>query len=535
VTKETYSFEKLPFSKLFKTYVQEFSTLKEFYTVDPFNEKDIEEKASFINRKESHTKYIEALKDLHTNLDIQQDSQLKKLAEEDSLAIVTGQQLGVYGGPLFTIYKTISTIILAKEWEEKLSRPVVPVFWLADEDHDFEEISWFGIPGNDDFSKIEYTFNSNGQIVSDILMTSSIDTFKESIKEELFDTDFSNDLWLMFDSWYKDGISFRKAFAQMIDHLFSKHGLLIVGSNTKKIKEIVSDTFASSIVNASDINNSLKAQSDEIDSQFHQQVTLGDSNLFYVDEKDRRIKIERKNSNWIAGIQEWTEEELVDQISNNPEQFSPNVFLRPIIQDKLLPTLGYVAGPGEIAYYGQMKDIYPHYNLEMPVIFPRFSATLIESGIDRILDKIPFEFHRYGERIEDLEKEYAKSSETTDIEALFKEWKEGINTESTTPKSVIAEIDGSLEGLTGKVISGFETELDKLKGRVYRSIKQQEQTQLQRIRKIKAQLYPDSGLQERMVSYMYFMNKYGINIWDELISELEKESLELNAHHLIRL
>jgi len=182
-----------------------------------------------------------------------------------------------------------------------------------------------------------------------------------------------------------------------------------------------------------------------------------------------------------------------------------------------------------------MKTLYPHFDLEMPIIFPRFSATLIESGIDRIFDKIPFQFHRYGERIEDLEKEYAKGSESTDIEALFKEWKNGISTISEEPSKTIAEIDGSLEGLVGKTISGFETELDKLKGRVYRSIKQQEQTQLQRIRKIKAQLYPADGLQERMVSFLYFMNKYGIDIWDELISELEKESLELDTHHLIRL
>ena len=167
-----------------------------------------------------------------------------------------------------------------------------------------------------------------------------------------------------------------------------------------------------------------------------------------------------------------------------------------------------------------------------------------------ILEKIPFEFHRYGERIEDLEKEYVKISESTDVEALFKNWKESIQSASTDPKDIIKEIeqdipgivgfiikeiDGSLDGLVGKTVSGFETELDKLKGRVYRSIKQQEETQLQRIRKIKVQLYPDNGLQERMVSFMYFMNKYGVDVWDNLLSDLEKEPLQLDSHHLIRL
>lgn len=534
MTKETYAFETLPFSKLFKTYVHEFTTLKEFYSFSPFEDADIEIKAASVKKIESHSDYIAALKDFHANLGITQADQLAKLAKDDSLAIVTGQQLGVYGGPIFTIYKTISAILLAKEWEKKLSRPVVPVFWLADEDHDFEEVSWFGIPGNEEFSKVEYKEDSNDEMVSDIRITSSINELKNSIKEEMFDTDFSNDLWQLFDSWYKDGVTFRKAFAQMMNELFGKYGLLVVGSNSSSIKNIIASSFKSSLENASKINDSLKEQSEKIDVEFHQQVVLGDSNLFYIDETRKRIKIEREDSGWKAGDQNWSEAELVRLIESSPEQFSPNVFLRPVIQDQLLPTLGYVAGPGELAYYGQMKELYPHFDLEMPIIFPRFSATLIESGIDRILDKIPFEFHRYGERIEDLEKEYAKQSEATDVEALFKEWKSGIDSVSENPSNVIAGIDGSLEGLVGKTVSGFGTELDKLKGKVYRSIKQQEQTQLQRIRKIKAQLYPDNGLQERMVSFLYFMNKYGINIWDELIAELEKESLQLDRHHLIR-
>jgi len=321
VTKETYSFEKLPFSKLFKSYTQEFSALKDFYSVNPFNESEIKTKASLVKKKETHSLYISALKELHTQLDIKQSAQLEKLAKKDSLAIVTGQQLGVYGGPLFTIYKTISAILLAKEWEKKLSKPVVPVFWLADEDHDFEEVTGFGIPGNDEFSKIDYNETSEGEIVSDISITSSIQELKEAIKEEMFDTDFSAELWTMFDSWYKEGVSFRKAFAQMMDELFGKYGLVIVGSNTKENKELVSDTFALSIKEASGISNSLQLQSDKIKNEFQQQVTLGDSNLFYVDDKNRRIKIERDNNNWIAGTTKWSEAELLDQIKSNPERF----------------------------------------------------------------------------------------------------------------------------------------------------------------------------------------------------------------------
>lgn len=533
--KDAYSFDQLPFSKLFKTYISDFSELDAFFSASPFDDEKIKERGSSFEKTDSHNEFISSVKLFHSHLGIDQNTQIEKLADKDSLAIVTGQQLGIYGGPLFTIYKTVTTILLAKEWEAKLSRPVVPVFWLADEDHDFEEISWLGIPGNEEFKKIEYDQTHNGELVSDIEINSKIGEFKKHVNSEMFDTDFSADLWKLFDDCFKPGATFRKAFAKMMDQLFGKHGLLIVGSNFKEVKKILAPTLQTSISKNSEINASIQQTSDKLSKKFHQQVSLGDSNLFYVDGNGIRQKIENQKGNWLAGSQSWDDQELLSAIDDNPEKFSPNVFLRPVIQDKLLPTLGYVAGPGEVAYYGQMKEMYPLFDLEMPVIFPRFSSTLIESGIDRILDKIPFEFHRYGERIEDLEKEYAKRTESTDLEALFNTWKENIRSASKEPSDIVTEIDGSLEGLLGKIVSGFETELDKLKGRVYRSIKQQEQTQLQRIRKIKAQLYPDDGLQERMVSFIYFMNKYGIDIWDKLILELEKETLELDKHYLIRL
>lgn len=535
MTKETYSFDKLPFSNLFKTYTNDFSKLEKFFSGNPFNDEDIKQKASQIKRGKKRTEFCDALQKFHAHLEIDQSIQLKKISENDSLAIVTGQQLGIYGGPIFTIYKTITSILLAREWENKLNRPVVPVFWLADEDHDFEEISWFGIPGNDKFKKVVYNGSSNGELVSDIDLNSELENFKKELKTELFDTDFSEKLWTLFNDCFKEGVTFRKAFALMMDKLFGKYGLLIVGSNFKEIKEVIASTFESSVTKNSEINSSIQNSSEKISKNYHQQVVLGDTNLFFIDDDKKRLKIEKRDDSWIADSNSWSENQLISLIRSKPEKFSPNVFLRPIIQDKLLPTLGYVAGPGEVAYYAQMKEIYPHFDLEMPLIFPRFSASIIESGIDRILDKIPFQFHRYGERIEDLEKEYAKKSESTDLEALFSTWKSDINQCSNQPSEVIKDIDGSLEGLVGKTISGFETELDKLKGRVYRSIKQQEQTQLQRIGKIKAQLYPDNGLQERMVSFMYFMNKYGIDIWDDLITELENEPLKLDRHHLIRL
>ena len=533
--KEIYSFEKLQFSKLFKTYVSDFSKLGDFYCCDPFNERDVQQKADSIQGEPLHKRYVEALSLYHKDLGISQGGQLKKLDSPNALAIVTGQQLGIYGGPLYTVYKTLTTILLAKQWEAKLNRPVVPVFWLADEDHDFDEVAWFGIPGNEDLEKIKYESELTKFPVSEYTLDGSLESFKKDLAERIYETDFSDELWTIFNSSFTKGKTFAAAFAQMIDSLFGKYGLLVAGSNFKPVKALVAETFKTSILKSSIADEALAEKTAQIDKNFHSQVTLGDSNLFYMCGEQGRVKIERGEKEWKAGDYSWGEDELIAIIESNPERFSPNVFLRPVVQDKLLPTLGYVAGPGEVAYYAQMKDFYPVFDLEMPVIFPRLSVTLLESSIGRILEKLPFELYQFGYRIEDLETEYVELTETRDIESVFNDWKEKLNTISKDPVKIVTEIDGSLEGMAGKTLSGFENELDKLKGRVYRSVKQQEQTQLQRIRRAKAQLYPDSGLQERQVSFMYFMNKYGVDLWDQLLELFEGEELNLAEHHIISL
>ncbi len=530
------SFQQLPFSKLFTTYTENFKELKEYYSVNPFDEEEVKEKAERVSAIIDREQVVSALAEYHIQLGIEgaQSDQLKKFSNKDSLAIVTGQQLGVYGGPLFTVYKTISCILLAREWEKKLQRPVVPIFWMADEDHDFEEIASIGIPGFDEFKSVSLSQEGNGLPVSMEKVQKTYSDFKTKVVEELSTTDFSGSLFAGLDEFYKPGNTHAQAFAQLISSWFSKDGLLIMGSNTPQLKGSVKELFKTSISQADSIQETLEKKSNELEKQYHRQVVVSDSNVFFIDEESRRVKLERTGEDWKAGELIFSEEKLLSMIEANPQNFSPNVFLRPVLQDMLLPTLGYVAGPGELAYYGQMKDLYPVFDLEMPIIFPRLSVTLLEKGIERIMEKLPFAMCSYNQRIEDLEAAYVDHANSKDIEGVFNEWKSNLIKISSQPSQFIKEIDPTLEAVVGKTVTGFSNEMDKLKGRVYRSIKQQEETQLKRIAKIKSQLFP-SGLQERSVSPVYFMNKYGLDIWDNLLSKLEEEELDLTIHHIISL
>lgn len=531
------SFTELSYSTLFTTYLNDYDKLSSFYEFNPLDEADIERRAKVLSGARQKDAYIEALRKYHDELGISssQTDQLKKLGKEDALVVVTGQQLGILGGPMFTIYKTMAAILLARNYEEKLGRPVVPVFWLADEDHDFDEIAWTGITGRKDFTKIHLNEEGSGKPVSDELVTGRIEELKSKVKEELFDTDFSEALWSQINEHYKEGKTHAQAFAGLINQWFAEEGLLIAGSNFAPVKKLLNDEFSASISKADVIYEAIEKKSSELENDFHRQVMNGDSNLFYLSETEGRQKLNREGKGWKAGKKSWTVEELLEEIQGRPENFSPNVFLRPVIQDTLLPTLGYVAGPGELAYYGQMKDFYKHFDLQMPPIIPRFSATIIESGISRIVEKLPFSFCEYGKRIEDLESEFIEQTDTVDIEQVFGDWKQKLEDSAEEPLQVINEIDPTLDGTVGKTVAGFGNELDKLKGRVYRSIKKQEEIQLNRIEKIKVNLFPDGGLQERSVSPVYFMNKYGVDIWNELLAEIEKEGLDLTKHHLIEL
>ncbi|MFN1833976.1 bacillithiol biosynthesis cysteine-adding enzyme BshC [Balneola sp. MJW-20] len=531
------SFEHLPFSTLFKTYINKFSELRDFYNYDPFDDQSILDRSEFLNDYNLREELIEALSVYHKDLCISdnQKEQLTKFANVDSRVVVTGQQTGLFGGPLFTVYKTLTTILLARKMESITGKPVVPVFWIADEDHDFDEIAWAGVLGRDDYHAVTLDQQGSGKPVSEEIIGSDFNKFESEFWDHLPDTDFTDSLKKQLAENYLSGNTFSASFAQFICELFADQGILIAGSQHKVFKDLSKEVIKKSVTECDKIFEAIETKSQQIAGKYHQQVQNGDTNLFYLDHDKKRVKIHRDGSVFTAGDDRWSEDSLIKEIESRPERFSPNVFLRPVIQDHLFPTIGYVAGPGETAYYGQMKEMYPVFGMEMPVIYPRLSATILESGIERILEKLPFELWDYGQRIEDLESAYVEKAETIDVESVFGKWMNGIKELTPDAREKINEVDPTLDGTVGKTESQFLNELNKLKGRVYRSIKEQEKIQINRIEKIKVNLFPDGGLQERSVSPVYIMNKYGPGIWDELADQLEKNDLDLSKHYIIKL
>ena len=533
-----YAFDDLPFSKLFQTYVSSYEQLSEFYDTNPFDREAINTKIEQFQFSGDRSKTADILAEFNRRFEADEAAfeNIDRLREQHTLAVVTGQQLGVYGGPLYTVLKILSTIHLARRLESEFGRAVVPVFWLADEDHDYEEVRSLSVLENDSLETFGLPSRDNHlPTVAEMEIPPELKDVRDELKDSLYDTDFSEKLWKILDDSFQPGHSFLEAFGGFVSTLFSKYGVVLAGSNNAEVKDATGSLMKQSIVEADEIRNRLEQQSDRLAGRYHQQVTLYDSNLFYHDSENGRTKINRNGRGWKTDTgREWETDQLVAEIEDSPQSFSPNVFLRPVLQDALLPTVGYVAGPGETAYYGQMKQMYDCFDLDMPIIFPRLSATLVEPAIDRIMNELPFEFHEYSQRIEDLESQYVDRTEQRDIEAIFKDWKAKIEDLSEARKEVISEIDPTLEGAVGKATAAYFNELDKLKGKVYRAVKKQDETQLKRIRRIKANLFPGDGLQERTISAIFYMNKYGVDIWDDLLEALD-ENEQFDKHKLIYL
>ncbi len=454
------------------------------------------------------------------------------LSDPATKCIVTGQQLTVFGGPLYTFFKIASTIATSKRLSAESGVAVVPVFWLADEDHDYEEVASVQLVKGSDIATHTLADEHNLPLpVADRLIGSNITAFTDEVFQSLGTTDFTVELRQLIDGRYIQGVSHGKAFGTLMAKIFGKHGLVLAGSNHHEVKAALFPVLSRSVDCAGEVYEALDQQSLLAETVSPRQAQVSDSLLFYLnpDAGGSRERIRHESGTWTAGdSMQWTTDALLDAIEHHPERFSPNVFLRPILQDFLLPTLAYVAGPGEMAYYAQMKQLYAVFGLAMPVITPRHSATLVEPAIRRLMDELPFEFAAYKARVDELEKQYLAQHSGIDPAAMASDWLSELSAASQKYIDAIGQEDPTLKASADKLVTEFESAIDRVKGKLIRSVKQKEQTGLNRVHRVKNALFPDNGLQERTISGIYFMNKYGMDLWDRVIDAFIDEKADMH-------
>jgi len=528
---------------LFLDYLYEFDKVNSFYKYN-FRDRD-EYPKLFKTVSESPRGFRDELAEIiskqYTDRKISSRTErnISLLKNQNTLAVVTGQQLGLMGGPLYTFYKIITAIKLSKHLTERYDDyNFVPVFWLEGDDHDFDEVAWINLLNeNNELVKITYTDNAAEDInrgsVGYLKLQSTINDFFGEMDKNLRGTDFKAEILDNLRSFYTEGKTFKEAFTELMLWLFDKHGLIIFDPQDKELKKLLIPVFQKEISCFREHTEKLVNVSATLDDIYHAQVKVRPVNLFYNYEDGRYLIEPVENEFKLKGKKKkFTYEELNALIQQEPWKFSPNVLLRPICQDYLLPTAFYIGGPAEVAYFAQVTPLYNMFKVNTPIVYPRSSASIVEKNISSAIQKFDLKINEIfadPERIK--EKIVSKMSDDILAEVFDKSAYE-IELVYDKLKEKLFEIDKALSETGNKYKQNSINGLNQLKGKALEAQKKKYEVSLRQIDKITMNLYPDQNLQEREVNFLYFANKYGIEIIDKIFEELDINVFE---HQIISL
>ena len=391
------NYKKIPyFDDIFTDYINDFEKLKSFFNGDyknlgHYHDVIFQKNQTYLHNTDfDRNNVCDILKEQNKFFNSGQKTfdNIELLRNENTFAITTGQQAGLLTGSLYTIFKAINAIQFSEYLNSKFPQyHFVPLFWLEVDDHDFVEVNNINVinKSNEPFN-LKYIHNDSETEKSltpvyKIELNSNIQNLINELKNSLGVTDFSEEIFDLIERSYKPGINYVTAFARFFNYLLKDKGLIFCNPTEKEFKRLLIPVFLKELSTFPRTCEIVIDTSEKLEHNYEPQVKPKPINVFYVFNGSRYL-LEPRNDNIFAlknSRQKFTAVELFEDLYANPENFSGNVILRPICQDYLFPTIAYIAGPSEVAYFAQFKKIYEYFNITMPVIFPRTSATLIEN------------------------------------------------------------------------------------------------------------------------------------------------------------
>ncbi len=529
---------------LFLDYLYEFENVKNFYKKDFRSKEEYLRTFERISNSHDHSREAlsQTLKEQYRDFSPSAKTQknISALADKKTLAVVTGQQLGILGGPLYTFYKLMTAIKLSTFLSERYDDYYfVPVFWLEGDDHDFNEVRSINLLNdNNEVSQIGYgqaieDEEENKGSIGNLVLNESLDGFYSGLEKNLRTTEFTPQLLEKIKSFYKAGNTFKQAFKELLFWMFDQYGLVIFDPQDKNIKNLLKPVFKKEVTDFRVHTEKLVKVSAELEDVYHAQVKVRPVNLFYSYEEGRyliepvenefRLKRKRKK---------FSLEEILSHIESEPESFSPNVLLRPVCQDYILPTAFYVGGPSEISYFAQVMPLYDFYNIECPVIYPRSSATIIEKNIGSVIEKFGFNIKELFIDADKLKQKLIDSLSSTSVEEVFKDAADQIEAALNQLKERLLEYDKTMGDAGTKYQQRISHDLEVLKEKTFEAQRRKHEISLRQIERVVNAVLPGTNLQEREINFVYFANKYGTEIISKVFEELAINKFE---HQVINL
>lgn len=493
------------FSRLIIDYINSDPKLKNFYaydhTIDAFAQVIKDRSGCFTDRKlvsevlsdQYHSRIKPGLSDFQKT-----NSNIQLLLDKNTFTVCTGHQLCLFTGPLYFIYKIISTINLAEKLKEKYPKNnFVPVYWMASEDHDFEEIKSIHL-----FGKTLAWENKNAKGAVGRLNTESLSPVIDELAQVLGDSENGKELIALFKNAYLKHNNLADATRYLVHEIFAEYGLVIIDADDKRLKESFVKIIRDDISNQTNFKlvNDTISQLEEIDVK--PQVNPREINVFKLNSD--RVRIEESSPEVLALA---------------PEEYSPNVVLRPLYQQQILPNIAYVGGPGEIAYWLEYKAMFDHHKILFPILIPRNFALLTDEKTNQQLSKLGFSITDMFKDYETLIKEFVNRN--TDGTLSLKEHETELVSVFNSISGKVALIDPTLKANIDAELQKSLNALKNIESKLLRTEKQKQETGINQIKKIREKFLPEGELQERYDNFAPYYLKYGKSFIAELKSAFE--------------
>jgi bacillithiol biosynthesis cysteine-adding enzyme BshC len=508
-------------------YAYNFDRIAALYAGDPTKPeawRDVIGRVQAHPRKYQEIAAVLAAQQARRNAPPEARAAVAQLSNPNAVAILTGQQAGAFGGPMYTLLKTVTAVLLARRVAEEQHVPVVPIFWVDAEDHDWEEIAGCTVLDSN-YRPRTITLEppeGAGQLpVAALTLDERVEKTIAELTAALPSTAFTPSLVSGLRDAYRPGVGVAEAFARWIESVLGRLGLVVFESSDPAAKPLAAGVFAQELRNvgrtaalASAAGRAMAAlgHAPQVEPQIDQ------PSVFHLD--GARIPIRRAGDAFVIGNTTVDAATLVEQAERTPAQFSPNVLLRPIVQDTLFPTVCYVGGPSEMAYLAQLRGVYAEFGIPMPLIVARATATVVDSAAARFL-------RRYAVNLEDLQPQDESALNRVlqlqlpqSVEQAMREAGEALQSSMTRVAEALPELDPTLAGAARTTLGRMEHDLRGLQAKIIHAAKRRDETLRRQFTRVQSQVFPLGHPQERTLSVTYFLNQYGPSLVDRLLEEL---------------
>lgn len=526
-------------SRLSTDYVYRYERLASFYSGSPHDPAAWRSAIARVSQVErDRTALVALLTAQLTRRDAPEQARAaaRKLADPATVTIVTGQQAGLFGGPLYTILKALTAAKLAADIETQFGVPVVTIFWDHGEDHDWAEVASTGILDTDLHLRtitVEGGEGAGSLPVSRVRLPDDINRALDDLAAALPTTEFTDETLALLRACYAPGVGMSDAFGMLMDRLLGPLGVIVFDGSDPGAKATAAPIFRRELAHPGHTSRLAASAGEALEAAgYHAQVTPQPDAvaLFYM--RDAREPLRYADGTFEAGTASWTADELLAELDRHPEHFSPNVLLRAVVQDTLFPTIAYVAGPSELAYLGQLREVYAFHQTPMPLIVPRVTGTMLDAPAARFLERNDVPLRSLRAQDEHALNALLEAQLPTAVDHALADTEAALHERLDALQTAVTLIDATLEGAVQSMRSRLDHEMRGVRTKVIQASKRRHETLRRQFVRTQQLTFPGGHPQERTIGVAWFLNRYGPALVPRLYDVLRTEA---RRHWLFRI